>query len=69
MKVVIAGSRDLNLTVEELNEIIIKSNLQITEVVSGTARGIDQLGEHWATEYFIPVTQFPADWDNSRFYS
>jgi hypothetical protein len=38
---------------------------QITEIVSGAARGIDSLGERWA-EYRpdpIPVKQFPADWD------
>lgn len=32
-------------------------------VVSGTARGVDQAGERWATDNNIPVAQFPADWD------
>lgn len=35
----------------------------ITEVVSGTARGIDKAGEQWAHLNLIPVKQFPADWD------
>lgn len=33
------------------------------EIVSGTARGADQLGERYAFERGLPVKQFPADWD------
>ena len=33
------------------------------EIVSGTARGADQLGERYAIERGLPVKQFPADWD------
>jgi hypothetical protein len=32
------------------------------EVVSGCARGADQLGERWADERGYPVKRFPADW-------
>lgn len=38
------------------------SNYQITEVVSGTARGVDKLGETWAESAGIPVRRFPANW-------
>ena len=37
---------------------------EITEVVSGGARGIDTDGEHWAIGSGIPVKRFPADWDD-----
>lgn len=32
------------------------------EIVSGTARGADRLGENCANKYNIPIKQFPADW-------
>jgi len=62
MKVIIAGSReifDYNIVKEAIEE----SKFEITEVVSGTARGVDSLGERWAYEHKIPVKRFPADWD------
>ena len=31
-------------------------------MVSGTARGVDSLGEAWAKHNNIPIKQFPADW-------
>ena len=35
----------------------------IDEVVSGDARGADELGARWATYNNIHVNHFPADWD------
>lgn len=35
---------------------------RITEVVSGKARGADQMGESWAEHMKIPVVPFPAKW-------
>ena len=68
MKFIIAGSRDLNLKTEDLDDIMTQLKIPvetITEVVSGCARGIDSLGESWAENRPDPlkVTQFPADWD------
>lgn len=62
MKIIIAGTRDINKTLKNmsvllLNEIIDKSpfaynkspfRYKISEVVSGGAKGIDTLGEMWA---------------------
>lgn len=63
MKVIIAGSRSANCLLE-LESAIRKSGLwKIDEVVSGTARGADSLGEKWANDHRIPVKRFPADWD------
>jgi YspA, cpYpsA-related SLOG family len=62
MKVVIAGSRDITDRLG-LVKAIEQSGYDITEVVSGTARGVDQMGEAWATANKVPVKQFPADWN------
>ena len=34
-----------------------------TTVLSGTAQGVDRLGEQWAASYGIPVERYPADWN------
>lgn len=62
MRTVIAGSRTINdsLLVEQA---ILKSGFRITEVFSGGARGVDQLGEAWARRNGVPVRHFPADWE------
>lgn len=64
MKVIIAGSR----SVTDYN--IIKSAVEksgwfddITEIVSGCARGVDQLAIRFAKEHNILVAKFPADWE------
>lgn len=62
MKIVICGSREIT-DYETVKQAIIESGFQITEVVSGTARGVDQLGERWAEENNIPITRMPANWD------
>jgi hypothetical protein len=62
MKVIIAGSRDI-FDYDIVKKAIEESKFEITEVVSGNARGVDSLGERWAYEHKIPVKRFPADWD------
>lgn len=62
MKTIIAGSRgfaDYKYMYEQLDNC----PWNITEVVSGTAKGADQRGERWAGHKNIPVTKFPAKWD------
>ena len=62
MRVIIAGSRqitDPNL----LKASIENSGFDITEVVSGGARGVDRLGEKYARQEGISITRFPAQWD------
>jgi hypothetical protein len=61
MKVIIAGSRnidDYKLVVDTIS----KSGYNITEVVSGTAVGVDRLGEQWARANDVPIKEMPADW-------
>lgn len=59
MKTIIAGGRDQKLTEEDIAYL---NMLDITEVVSGCAKGIDTEGEIWANESNIPVKRFPAEW-------
>jgi hypothetical protein len=63
MKVIIAGSRgfsDFQLLFTKCEEIL-KDKSEI-EIVSGTAKGADKLGEHYASLKGHSVARFPADW-------
>jgi hypothetical protein len=61
MKTIIAGSRKFNNR-EAVFAAVTESGFVITEVVSGTAKGVDRLGEDWAKQNGVPIKQFPADW-------
>jgi len=61
-KTIIAGSRevdDLNIVRQAMSDI----NFEPSVIISGTARGVDQLGEMWAEENNIPILRFPANWE------
>lgn len=62
MKTIIAGSRGI-VNYSLVKETIEESGFEITEVVSGGARGVDRLGERYAKENNIPIKQFIPDWD------
>lgn len=67
MKVIIAGSRSFNdykKLCEECNLALEGYRPEEIEVVSGTARGADSLGEKYAKERGLKIKRFPADWDN-----
>ena len=61
MKVVIAGSRNIT-DYDLLLKTIADSGFEITEVVSGGAKGVDAMGERYARENNIPLTIFKAEW-------
>lgn len=67
MRVIIAGSRNIDpLALPSLiTRAVMESGLTITQVVSGTARGVDQAGERWAMAHNIPIRRFPADWSTN----
>ena len=65
MKVVIAGSRDIT-DYDVLLKAIKECPFQITEVISGRARGVDALGEQFAEDYGLKLHPFPADWKRLR---
>ena len=64
MKVIIAGSRGIT-DIKLVEEAIRDSGFEITEVVSGCARGVDSLGESWAATHGISVKKFPAKWEEN----
>lgn len=66
MKVIIAGSRDFSdfsFLVSECDKILHPWDVYSTEIVSGTAKGADQLGEQYAVLRGFTVKKFPANWD------
>lgn len=61
MKVIIAGSRsvtDYNTVVHAIGLL----DINIDEILSGGATGVDMLGERYAKYYNIPIKRFEADW-------
>jgi len=65
MKVIIAGSRNFT-DYEVVKAACEESGFEFSEVVSGAARGVDTLGEHYAKEIGVSVVEFPADWKNLK---
>lgn len=63
MKVIIAGSRSFICDQVFYGAINVLCPYDITEVVSGGARGVDAMGERWAEINCYPLTKFPADWE------
>jgi len=67
LKVIIAGGRDFedySLLKQVCDKALRKFKKTHTiEIVSGTARGADKLGEQYAKEKDYKLTQFPADWN------
>ncbi len=64
MKLIIAGSRnitDIDIVLKALITLVPLN--RVKEVVSGTARGVDKLGERWAQTMKVPIKKFPANWD------
>lgn len=61
MHCIIAGSRSItnyDLVVQAIEE----SGFLLTEVISGHAKGVDQLGERWAKEHNVRLHIMPAEW-------
>lgn len=63
MKLIIAGSRTVFASVIEITALLDHHKLTPTEIVSGTAKGIDMCGEDFARYAKLKCRQFPADWD------
>ncbi len=65
MKVIIAGSRTIN-DKELVSQAIAEARFEITEVISGGAKGVDRIAEEWAKEQGIPVRVFKPNWQKGR---
>jgi len=64
MKLAIVGSRTFNdyeLLKKETDKLLEKYN--ITEIISGGAKGADSLAEKYAKEKKLKLTVFPAKWN------
>ena len=62
MKVVISGSRTINDS-SLIDMAVAESGFDISQVVSGGAKGVDSLAVAWAEKNEIPVEIFAATWD------
>lgn len=71
VKIIIAGGRefkDYKLLKERCDYYLskaVKRGYDI-EIVSGTARGADKLGERYAKERGYKIAYFPADWSQGK---
>ena len=68
-RVIIAGTRTFS-NYEQLrttcnNLLSEKQRTHTIVVISGTARGADQLGERYAKERGFQLRHFPADWERN----
>jgi hypothetical protein len=63
MRVIVAGSRGIT-DLSVVREALERSGFEVTEVVSGGARGVDRLGEELAREMGLPCRVFPAEWSS-----
>jgi hypothetical protein len=64
LRTIIAGPRfvtNYQILLDAVSEV--QQHWTITTVISGTARGVDSLGERWAKENGIPLERYPADWE------
>lgn len=62
MRVIIAGSRHYQ-NYEVVEQAIVDSGFNVTEVVFGGSRGVDKLGLDWAIKHGVTVKTFLADWE------
>lgn len=61
MTTIIAGGRNYRLTVADLLWL---DTLEISEVVTGGCRGVDQHAKAWAKSRGIPGQEILPDWEN-----
>lgn len=61
MKVGIIGSRTFN-DYPLLCSVLSNLDIEITEVISGGAKGADSLAKQYAQEQNIPIQEFLPDW-------
>lgn len=62
MKTIIAGGRDIH-DYQLVLDAVKESQIHISTVVSGGAKGVDSLGERYANEMNLQLNVFIPDWD------
>ena len=65
LRIIVAGSRTFyNYTLlESALSSYLKENSDTVTIISGAARGADQLGEQFAKQHGYKLKCFPAQWD------
>lgn len=63
MKLIIAGSRTIELAPYEIEHLLEHFKLRPTEIVSGGAKGVDASAKWFSEVCKRPFKEFPADWD------
>lgn len=67
MKIIIAGGRHFKYTKDHIKFLIeIHNEWNITEIVSGKAKGADTFGELFASYFGIPVKGFKPSWNDIK---
>lgn len=69
IRIIVAGTRtfsDYELLENKLNDFISELNQKYPDkqivIITGAAKGADQLGSFYARSHNIPLKEFPADW-------
>ena len=65
-RVIVAGTREFDnylLLRMKLTDYLLSIPDEEIEIISGTARGADKLGEQYASDYNLKCIKFPADWN------
>ena len=62
MKLIIAGSRTFT-DYQMLCQVLAPDRHRITQVITGGARGADQLGYRWAWKHTVRHQLFRAEWE------
>lgn len=65
-RVIVAGTREFDnylLLRMKLTDYLLPVPNEEIEIISGTARGADKLGEQYASDYNLKCIKFPADWN------
>lgn len=62
MRLIIAGSRHLQITPDTIGFLVDQFALQPTVVLSGEAQGADRAGANWAMLTGVKLERYPADW-------
>lgn len=69
-RIIIAGSRTVPEKDEKLfsriERLLATISYSDIEIVSGTCKGADILGENFAKLNGLPIKQFPADWSQGK---
>ena len=62
MKVIVAGSREFT-DYQVVCRVLHAHRQQITQIITGGARGADRLGYRWSWKHQVPHKLFRADWE------